>query len=399
MKRVEALDKWLRQQGHAVTTLSVSHSSTPGFYVAGRSHGVSSILEALAAAGQRPGGLRLQQLRVPAIGLPTPACLARALSGCHQLQQLQLDPDCGLGRMGSHDYLDRNLCMALQQLSRLTELRLYGGYDLGTSSLAQMDPLFMSLPSSLVVLDMDVRAKASLSTSSLQHLGALQHLTLPFDVSLTDANPSQVLRQLTALTYLNCQEAINNGQQLLAAAPNLVELYAFWAPGERLRGLSTHTALRSLSCVLDAADSLAGPEALAQLTQLTALKVRPWPALDNVAVIHRAAWGAALSGLTGLHSLALQPLLLDHVNLGALTALTRLEVNLKAPGGSWYGAWYQDRLLPVLGPARHRLQQVVLVGVPVAEQHVGGGAVLNPAAVAFGDTCGRRVWCVCCNGH
>jgi hypothetical protein len=396
--RLKALATWLQKQGHALTSFNIQHSIPPGRYLPGHGPGMSSILEALAAAGKQPGGLRLEQLQVPAVGPATPASLTRALSGCHQLRELQLDPDCGQGRMGVDGYLDRDLCIALWQCSQLTALRLYAGSDTGTSSPARLlNDLFMCLPRSLVVLDMGTRARCFLNTICLEQLVALKQLTLPYKLLLID---SSLGRALTALTHLDCP-AMAHGQQLLAAVPNLVELHTFQAPAERLTGLSTHTALRSLACVMEAAKSAAGCNALAQLTQLTALKLRLSPALHGVAAAHLVAWGAALSSMTGLRSLALQPYLLERVNLAALTSLTRLEVNLRGTGVSWYGKWYRSKLLSVLSPAHGRLQEVVLVGVPAAEQELfrsaAGTAALGAAAVSFCDTCGRRVWCVCCH--
>jgi hypothetical protein len=153
-------------------------------------------------------------------------------------------------------------------------------------------------------------------------------------------------------------------------------------------------------------DSIAGPDALAQLTQLTALIVWLWPPVDMVNLCHLMAWAAAVCSMMGLRNLTLQPFVLTYVKLVALPSVTRLEVNLRRSVPSWYGLCYQGRLLELLAPARGQLQELVLFGVPAAEQELchsaAGAAALGAAAVTFCDTCGRRVWCVqhmCCNGN
>jgi hypothetical protein len=405
LKRLEALTAWLQQQGHAVTSFSIQTSSNggdkPDGYVSGRSFGVSNILEALAAAGSLPGGMRLRQLQVPAVGLATPTSLARALSGCHQLRDLQLDPDCGIGTIGgAGGYLDRGLCMALQHLTQLTALKLYAGDDDSTEP--DLDGLLTSLPRSLEVLDMDFDCMCTGSLSSLQHLVALKELTLPagcFGIwrSSSSSNP---LHTLTSVTYLASFGALVFGERLMSALPNLVELWGAITMGSDLEWLPSKASLRSLVC--SPFLGRAGVETLAQLTQLTQLRL----CLDSPMPVGAAqqstlvAWGAALSSLTGLRSLALQPQLLEKLDIAAFTALTRLEVFLKQDPNEECSFPNLGPLLGGLAPACGRLQQVLLLGVPGAQQELCRTAVaaaLGEVSLVFCEQCDRREWCVCCH--
>jgi hypothetical protein len=405
LERLEALYVWLQRQGQAVTSFSIQTSSfqdRASKYVSGRSFGVSSILEALAAAGQRPGGLRLQQLQVPAIGVATPRALTQVLSGCQHLRQLQLEPNCGIGDMGMCAYLDKGLCMALQQLTQLTGLKLYasGVVDRRITGdsfpIFPMDGLVQCLPSSLQVLHMDFCCSCSLSTSSLQHLVALKQLLLPIGMGLG----SSPLHPLTSVTYLDHWAAVAHDRHVLSALPNLAELRSAWCFSDILQRLQSRTALRSLTCGLDPEDE-EDAAALAQLTQLTQLRLALLADEEDEGPSQLAVWGAALSLMTGLRSLALQPEVLQHVDLAALTALTRMEVLSVALDTTMKRSFDQlGAQLGCLAPACGRLREVVLLGVPAAQQEVCRAAV----AAAVGDVplllrenCGRRVWCVCCS--
>jgi hypothetical protein len=408
---------WLEQQGHAVTCLTIQSSGDathwrPSRGVQGRGHGVQSILEALAAAGQRPGGMRLQQLQVPAFGLSTPSSLARALSGCRNLMSLHLDPDCGMGLEDFYSGVDRGLAGALQQLTQLTALRL------SASGWRHISPaingLIQCLPESLEVLDMDFHCVCTVNSSSLQHLAALKQLTLPIGLTITDNSIGDPLRPLTALTHLSYWDNMEESSDgALTVLPTLVDLWSdpgdagdlgmLFQEHQQEQELSSKIPLRSLACVMSLVHNGADADALAQLAQLTQLRLRLAALVAEVETDHLVTWAATVACLTGLRSLALQPELLQQVDLAAFTALTRLEVitNTVYSGALLHRGY--SRLKGLLGavvPSCGRLQEVVVLGVPAEMQPVCRSAV----AAAVGDVplvvrenCSGRVWCVCCS--
>jgi hypothetical protein len=126
-QRLESLALWIRRYGHTVKSLIVranNATSDASDYIAWRSDGVSSVVKALAAAGQQKGRLQLQAPCLPAIGGTDPETLASALSVCPNLVKLQLDYCSGDETIHPVSYLGHELTAGLQGLQHLTHLKL-----------------------------------------------------------------------------------------------------------------------------------------------------------------------------------------------------------------------------------------------------------------------------------
>jgi hypothetical protein len=401
MERLIGLAAWLGRHGSVVSTLDVHAAEDQQQEAAGRGPGVSYIMEALAAAGKRLGPLQLQQLRLPALGGTHPAIINMGLSACQQLRQLRLDYSCGAGLNAPDDYLREDVCTALRQLTHLTSLALeLDGFDpepdMETVHPEQLDDFFLSLPISLVTLevtfgDTDLDSPwYAIAPCSLQHLTALQQLDVPQSMHFGDSDAGNVLAPLTALTYLAYAGAMVEEDQALLALPNLSVVWTYYSELHLLTGLEAMTALRTLHCMVHLDHGPAASGAMAQLTSLTQLDL--WvveihhcdlPSDLDVEVV--ATWGAALSSLTRLQSLVAEPEVLEQVNITALTALTQLEVTA---GGRRqpYSQQELEQLLQRLAPVRGRLQVVKLVGLPPSQKQSCRAAVvaaLGPASVVF----------------
>lgn len=231
------------------------------------------------------------------------------------------------------------LAAALQQLTQLTTLHLnFGTFEcgFGDEEMAKVDVnhLFQALPSSLAVLNMGCRysdprgSRPNLHTTSLRHLVSLQHLTLPHVVVTSSGDAGADLAPLTALTYLEKTRALEPAGRALLAAPNLVSVDAGWCGAAGLQDLAGSRTLRSLFCAMGPRVTDAEAAALAQLTQLTHLGFlvddgdRRMPPADTL------TWLTALSSLTGLRSLKVEPEVLDQLDLRPLTALTKLAIDM-----------------------------------------------------------------------
>jgi hypothetical protein len=205
-----------------------------------------------------------------------------------------------------------------------------------------------------------------LDVCSLRHLVHLQQLMLPYKVEAFSSQEDNPLTRLTALTYLNCGQALQPAAEDLLVAPNLVDLQAGLATLGNLGTLVSKTSLRNLRCsfMLDAA--AAGAAAVGQLTQLTGLRV--WVEGSGSSQLpDQGVWSNALSALTGLRSLAIEPVLLSPATVRAMTGLTKLDMV----------AWLGERphaydcmegVLQGLTPEHSQLKYVALDGVLDAEQ-------------------------------
>lgn len=435
VQRLSSLSAWLRRYGPSLNKLAVTlpeDEDESEQYVLGRGQGVTGILEALAAAGKRLGALPLQQLHVPGVGGAPPATITSALSACPQLRQLQLGYTCGPEPIAPDKYLLGDLPAALQRLSHLTLLDFaIGGFkwDPSRRGCGCLDGFFEGLPRSLVNLKVKFIHSSfpfpfyMVKPNSLQHLVALKRLTLPEGVHVTSQEPpDQSLAALTALTRLEYDRALVDYNKALLTPPNLVEIWTHYAEPQQLLALHPMAALRTLdlTVLLDDADD-SGPAALAQLTQLTQL----WllvnegaehpdappaaaagaaagpdaaapaaevegagaPAAEEegagapaAAAAVATAWGTAMSSLTGLQRLAVEPGMLPRMDFAALTALTKLVVRT-----DWFAeAYTQQRLEQLLGglaAGRGRLQEVTLLCVEDAQQAPCRAAL----AAALGD--------------
>jgi hypothetical protein len=368
VERLEGLAGWLWQQGHLLNKLSITvvepDEEFAEDYVLEAGQVVPSILAALAAAGKRPGGLRLQQLLVPAFPSTHIFTICRALSGCHHLRELHLGYSHSTQVTPTPwDTLDL-LPAALQQLTQLTSLKLDGGYfDYYEVDFVDicLDDIFKRLPSSLVVFELgDIRGGRrdfNAHPDTLQHLGALQKLALPYSITIHGSGDApNPLAQLTAVTSLSCEGAMLPPGEALLALPNLEELLAGQAEVHHLEGVCSRTALRSLGLSLSPSQYLPQTAALAQLTQLTALKM---VCVDRVGDVLAAGadpeqeeeedeeedavlaqdildhWAITITFFKDLRSLSAEPVVLEQVDLTALTSLTHLEVNLHSCA-DWY---------------------------------------------------------------
>jgi hypothetical protein len=162
--------------------------------------------------------------------------------------------------------------------------------------------------------------------------------------------------------------------EALLALPNLVELIAGQAELHHLEAVCSRTALQSFGLSLSPFKHEEQCASLVQLTQLTALRVvcmtevegdllapedaefEDWTRLGQAA---GRTWAATVSALTGLRSLSAEPVLLELVNLAALTALTGLTVNLRH-SFDWYPQYKLDAVLR--GLVRGNLRTVSLQG-------------------------------------
>jgi hypothetical protein len=408
-QRLKSLAQWVRRWGHGLNKISLPVQVSQircGFVTCEleAAPAIPRVMEALAAAGQEPGGLQLHQLRVPALGgTPIPA-ICRTLSVCPQLRELHLDNSFSSRYITSSWPSDMELPATLQQLTQLTCLRLAGSlfkYNSQYFGSHGPDDLFRSLPSSLVVLEVDSYTPRGtvrhmdMSSSSLQHLVSLKQLALPEHISRFDRDavgdgpgggPNH-LTVLTALTHLVFEDAVSCAGRSLLAAPNLVKVEAEEADAEYLHVLAAKPALRSLHVRLDIHSSLDTAPALQQLTQLTGLGLvtgkepiwdfeEPFEDIDEEVALRE--WGGALSSLTGLRWLGVQHELLEQVDLTALTALTSLRVTCDTPSTCGSGVL---SVLRGLSPAHGQLLEVELAGVFVSHQEEYRAAV----AAALGD--------------
>jgi hypothetical protein len=413
VQRLEGLSAWLQQFGHLLKELTITgwapDSGEEDTFLQESAQAIPFIVGALAAAGKRPGGLRLQQLRLPVFGSTPIFTLCRALSGCHRLRDLCLDNSWSGQTTRSSEAALSQLPAALGQLTKLTYLALDGDlfdryYPEGP---VDINSLVASLPRCLEHLCLpyttssgDHMRPITIHATSLQHLVALQRLVLPEPTEVTTGTDSSSsssssgsdgggggasgpgssgsshnpLAALTSLRFLTCATALQREGAPLLALPNLVELRAAAALPQHLEGLASRTALRYLACVLNPCCYTQQAAALTQLTQLTGLAVlydgveddtllfeEQWPpqGIEDEEVLLEAAeeaWGAALSTLTGLHRLRVEPRLLEEMNLAALTALTSIGVD------------YRDTESETLLAAPHRLHQVLARLAPLQGQ-------------------------------
>jgi hypothetical protein len=412
LQRLQSLADWLRQYGHLLCELRISVEGPPddvkeNMHVLEVCQVMPIVVDALAAAGRRPGGLRLEGMCVPVLPGTPIFTICRALSGCHQLQALALDNSySGQTTKTSWSAL-MALPAALQQLTQLTWLRLDGGifHYHGEFPEKGVDGLFKALPSSLVILELGSQyqgfegATVNLCTSSLQHLVALEKLVLPHDTCITDsgitssggsssAPKSDPLAGLTALTYLKCYNALQDTGAPLLALPNLATLSAVPASAAHLDTLSRLSGLRVLDASLDVREYREQAEALEALTQLTALAAlvqdpdgfsdEEWlddgEEVEDVMLEAAAGWGRALSSLPRLCMLYVEPVVLQEMTWAALTALTCLRIDCK-DSQEWHDQEQLDLLLGSLTPMRGRLQQVRVLYLP-DELQVGCEAAL-----------------------
>jgi hypothetical protein len=402
VERLASLETWLLQYGHLMGAFDIhthAENVNPNEHMLARSQAVPGILDALAAAGRRSGGLPLQQLRVPPLGNTLLPTITQALSGCRQLRCLQLDYSYGGEDIrASRSVLDR-MATALQQLTQLTSLKLDAALDLYYPHRVHQNlgGLFQCLPSSLVVLEVGRCPKQEtytasnweISTDNLQHLVSLQQLCLPDNMLVTSSSEGNPLAQLTALTRLQYGCAMLARGEALLALPNLVELVAGWAQPRCLDTLaSSKPTLRALTCCLDKAHVLNGAATVADLTQLTHLS------LSSGHTPHDSSWGpsegellgGALSFLVGLRSLSVRAEVLQQVDVACLTALSRLEVHMPAVMDRQSDLESIREAVTGLVTAHGRLQQVVLVGVPPSDHdefRAAIGAAAGQASLVF----------------
>jgi hypothetical protein len=436
-QHLQHLAGWLQQRGHLVNKLHITARSPQGQqrgveFQPGAAQAVPEVLAALTAAWAGSGGLRLQQLQLPALPGTPISILRGVLPRCQQLRELRLCNSYSKPTTTTTDWQDVvRLGAALQHLTQLTLLRLEAGLFRYGGRLEQYDinGLVELLPSSLEVFVMDCTTSGAvlpvrLCTSSLRHLVNLRQLTLPdytclaggggssgsgsssgsraYDGSSVTCKGGQQgltsdpLSGLTALTYLSWYECMRYGSNpLLLALPKLVELdVGLIAPGG-LEMLSSLAPLRGLVMSLDVRHHQESCRALKTLTRLTHLcmfvELEPTAAsmfrAEDEARLHNAAagWGRALSALTGLRSLQAEPLVLQEVDLRPLTALTCWQVDCR-----WSPCWLTpERLSALLGslaPARGRLLQVSMFGVPAA-LHEGCRAAAAPVLGNVRVTC------------
>jgi hypothetical protein len=243
---------------------------------------------------------------------------------------------------------------ALQQLTQLTSLTLdFGdhGYPVHDLNLADV---IGDLPCSLEAFTLlgAVQQFSSFYVDCLTHLVALKQLTLP-EIACGCSNPDaarDLLAALTALTYLDYPRVLlhESGAEVLLALPNLVQVHAGvcgpWG-ARALKVLAGTSTLRSLSIqelemhtteqwVWQLPEVVWGEElednaaALARLNQLTHLHVLVRPGFHEHATQSQML-GQALSSLTGLRSLAVEPEVLQCVQMSALTALQQLTVDIQ----------------------------------------------------------------------
>lgn len=386
-QRLASLETWLRQYGHLATSLRITDSYQGPYqahYVVGRGEAIAEILDALAAAGSWSGGMRLQQLQLPAVGSIKPSAIAVALSGCHQLRELQLHANWSTNEVHYSDYLEGDLPAALQQLQQLKVLRMHLGVikmQLASATTVSADNFFACLPPSLEVLELESKdayqrmpsCAFRLCISSLQHLVALRELLLPSRVHAECTKEGATLSALTALTHIHCMGVRQAWVEALLAAPNLIHLTTGCMESPGLHRLADKTSLRILWCFapMDGDDAVVAV-ALAQLTMLTELVVRmdyrQEPAPDG------AAWAQALSALTGLRSLSMEAVLLQQADVAALTTLTELQMEASW-GEPYFAAFCMEKVLRGLTPAHGQLRRIVLHGVRPAHQERFAAAV------------------------
>jgi hypothetical protein len=404
VQRLTGLSVWLRRHGPTLNTLAVMMpdlGEATQEYLLARAQGISGILEALAAAGTRPGGLPYKQLQLPVAGSTLPATVCGALSTCQQLKHLRLDYCCGGQAVRPACCLRGDLLKALQQMSHLTSLTVtVGGASLPPQAIGEcLDAFYAALPSSLETMALSFSSYPPsilfyTQTSSLQHLKALRRVALP-ESTVVLASTGHSLATLTALTCLVAERVLLEHYTAPLAAPNLQEIWTDYAEPPGLAKLVSCKKLRSLACAVRLKDGRDGLAALMQLTQLTQLGLlvmegAEQPAASAAAVPQAPApaapaeaegqppaepgapaaagpaaaagqgvqapasdtlpttvtnWGRAVSAFPGLRSLQVEPGMLPRVNLAALTGLTELVVR-----ADWHKQAYPaGRLQQLLG--------------------------------------------------
>jgi hypothetical protein len=139
VERLEGLAAWLQQNGHLLEHLVVGqqYDNMINRIVSGSDEAADDeeetfrqetaqvmpyILHALAAAGQRHGSLRLQQLWLPVLGGTSILTLCRALSACKQLRGLVLENSCSSQTTTTSKWSVGKLPAVFQQLTQLTSL-------------------------------------------------------------------------------------------------------------------------------------------------------------------------------------------------------------------------------------------------------------------------------------
>jgi hypothetical protein len=379
-QRLASLETWLRQHGHLATSLSIEASDygpPHPEYVVARGEAVAEIMDALAAAGSWSSGLPLQLLVLPVMGSISPTAIAVALSACHQLRELQLDANWSTNEVHYSAYLEGALPAALQKLEHLTSLTLELGVlkeQLGSAATVLADDLFACLPPRLEHMELIGKRACvrlpmwsfSLCISSLQHLVALKRLALPSRARIECRAEGATLAPLTALTHVKFSRLLRQDGAQLLELPKLACIEAGFASAPGLHVLAGRTALSTLVCHAPVdGDDAAVAAALAQLTSLRELSVRVEP--DTMTAPDEAAWAQVLAALTGLCYLGIEAVLLQQVDMAALTALTEIQVEVTW-GDTYHGLYSIQRALRGLTPAHTQLRRVVLFGVPSDEQ-------------------------------
>jgi hypothetical protein len=352
-ERLASLAAWLQRKGHLLTGLCLQlnrwQNRTP------INSTIPAMVEALAAAGSQPGGLRLQRLSLPSLGCtPLSTVCSTLLPVCCQLKELVLGYASG-GACLTHTTTKQQLAAALRQLTQLTSLTLDGcvlSHKLRGPKKERLDYLITRLPSSLQVLDLGGvrhrRVRQLLSLGSLRRLAALQQLALPGDCDIiTCPAPSRgprgaaaaaacPLAALTALMRLQYTHALavevgEPGHSLLAR-PNLADLSAGYPSDTGMQLLLAKTTLRSLSFKGRLEQGHAHGPILAQLSRLTSLHLHLVGDSDG----HQedwSAWCGAVESLTGLRHLSFYGDVLRHLNLAPFTTnLTHLNVDVTQQG-------------------------------------------------------------------
>jgi hypothetical protein len=193
------------------------------------------------------------------------------------------------------------------------------------------------------------------------------------------------LADLTTLTHLSCGSALQPRGAPLLEIPNLAELRAGHAHPQQMELLKGRPALRSLGCIFSLPNAPDQARALEQVTQITGLglvlqpeceedvAVRAMAGLGRLPPAEAAAErvGAALSTMTGLQRLRLEPEQLRLVDLSPLTALSAVAVMIR------HGDRFEEgeaMAVAHLAPVRHRLRDVKYPTWPGV-----AGTLLGPA--------------------
>lgn len=402
-QRLASLAMWLNRWGHLITELTTQLTGGGLWHTSKVT--IPAIVEALAAAAARqPGGLRLQQLRVPSVGTTPLATVCAVLAACPLLRELRLDQKWTGADQPAAQVTCPQLPATLTALTRLTHLHLHGSL-LGVRTALKREvrgeawhQLVSHLPTSLAVLVIAEADQLDLPASSLAHLQSLQQLVLPAGLRLRsggEASALAALSALTSMTYPNAMLPMDRGEggerhHPALHPPNLVTLAARQCAGpcwQQLVGVASAT-LRHLACSVNPASGAAQGPQLVQLVQLTRLDLDTesptWSDEPDAGV---QGWCDAIAGLPRLRHLAIPGTFLCQLDVAPFTRLTRLEVAVANPRYRGVVVYSQPRvveLLQRLGPlAGHSLQVVALVG--------GAGEWRDACAAALAEVVGGGV--------